>query len=699
MSQIQPNNPPARAPSVSSHFSAASGRESKSGSYLSNGSAPSEGYSPPDDFSAGYPDSMSTHSHQTPQPLPGGPFPNANPSTFLPQVTASPPPHAPPYIPPPQHAMAPDPIHSMQMSMMMGVQGPGGMMSPPPGMAWSSGPGQWRPGPGGYPGQPPYARQNLPNGHAPGLQHQLPPNPLDAYASGRASMAVIPNGLPAATAAMLQQAILAGSGSGRPSSTHGDGRERRRERERSHRDEERGEGERDSGRDEPEVITTIFVVGFPDDMGVSSCLLRYPVLSDPSQEREFQNMFTFSTGFEAATLKFPSGSTRREPAPARLAELTQLATMQNGVGGEHGDTPPPGLEEALAALQMGGTATTSSSTTPSAAMSLTPSGPSGPTFGGPSLSQLPTRRQTIGFARFKTRVDALAAKEHLQGRKIDSLTGAMLKAEMAKKNLHTKRMTSGEELVGLLLRSGRLAGLMNAAGQQALAANALVANGGPAGMMPPPSVPSSQVPSAREAWDSWAAQAGEREKVAEDSRIMPSPSNYPTSYSYPNWFPPQQHPVAASAQSSASTSPPLSVKSPNHRPSDSKALLALAEEADELEGWSVGGAVDMGMGLDGFTRQPRPERERERSSGSGTQPLSISNMQQSGGLGGYGRNDPVNYGSSPPGGSDHMSDAGRSLGGAANPADQNPPVRRRLHLHSLHSVHADCRLDKYALCR
>ncbi|KAJ1727896.1 hypothetical protein H4217_008826, partial [Coemansia sp. RSA 1939] len=39
-----------------------------------------------------------------------------------------------------------------------------------------------------------------------------------------------------------------------------------------------------------EEITTIFVVGFPDDM----------------KEREFQNMFTFSSGFEAATLKIPS---------------------------------------------------------------------------------------------------------------------------------------------------------------------------------------------------------------------------------------------------------------------------------------------------------------------------------------------------------------------------------------------------------
>lgn len=39
-----------------------------------------------------------------------------------------------------------------------------------------------------------------------------------------------------------------------------------------------------------EEISTIFVVGFPEDM----------------QEREFQNMFIFSPGFEAATLKVPS---------------------------------------------------------------------------------------------------------------------------------------------------------------------------------------------------------------------------------------------------------------------------------------------------------------------------------------------------------------------------------------------------------
>ena len=39
------------------------------------------------------------------------------------------------------------------------------------------------------------------------------------------------------------------------------------------------------------------MVGFPDDM----------------QEREFQNMFTFSNGFEAATLKIPTINDGDEP--------------------------------------------------------------------------------------------------------------------------------------------------------------------------------------------------------------------------------------------------------------------------------------------------------------------------------------------------------------------------------------------------
>ncbi|KAJ2079911.1 hypothetical protein H4R24_003440 [Coemansia sp. RSA 988] len=97
-----------------------------------------------------------------------------------------------------------------------------------------------------------------------------------------------------------------------------------------------------------EDITTIFVVGFPDDM----------------REREFQNMFTFSPGFEAATLKIP------------------------------------GPDDADRDSQ---------------------------------------KKQIIGFAKFHTRLEALEARDVLTGRKVDAEKNCALKAEMAKKNLHTKR--------------------------------------------------------------------------------------------------------------------------------------------------------------------------------------------------------------------------------------------------------------------
>ncbi|KAI7890353.1 uncharacterized protein EV154DRAFT_511839 [Mucor mucedo] len=100
-----------------------------------------------------------------------------------------------------------------------------------------------------------------------------------------------------------------------------------------------------------EDISTIFVVGFPEDM----------------QEREFQNMFMFSPGFEAATLKVPNGKDEED------------CLMNNG------------------------------------------------------------RKQIIGFAKFRTRKEAMDARDILNGRKVDSEKNSLLKAEMAKKNLHTKR--------------------------------------------------------------------------------------------------------------------------------------------------------------------------------------------------------------------------------------------------------------------
>ncbi|TPX52321.1 hypothetical protein SeMB42_g01492 [Synchytrium endobioticum] len=132
-----------------------------------------------------------------------------------------------------------------------------------------------------------------------------------------------------------------------------------------------------------EEITTIFVVGFPDDM----------------QEREFQNIFTFCPGFEAATLKIPPPS-----------ETTPVVSPTNTTSGDSDFNSQVG---AVGRKNAG----------------------NGPTV------------VTIGFAKFATRLEALDALRVLNGRKVDAEKNSILKAEMAKKNLHTKRGLSSDNLV------------------------------------------------------------------------------------------------------------------------------------------------------------------------------------------------------------------------------------------------------------
>ena len=328
-----------------------------------------------------------------------------------------------------------------------------------------------------------------------------------------------------------------------------------------------------------------------------------------------------------------------------LAELQQIHANQQAAAaaahaaGEQADLPLQSpLEEAIAALFMSGTASTSASTTPSAAISMTPSAPSGPVFGSSNLNQLPNRRQTIGFARFKTRADALAAKEQLQGRKIDSLTGATLKAEMAKKNLHTKRSNPADELAGILSRS-RVSGLANTPNSTASQ-----------------QIPNQSHPSSRDAWE-WQANDKDEKALYGGSFSAQPPANSSS-------LPTANH--ASPHSEDASVSPPASIKSPNQRPTDSKALLALAEEADEMEGWSVGGAV--GLGMDGYS-------SRGPSSSSVSQGPPAPPHLQTGQLGMYRQQDGT-YGTSPPSATEHM-DSARGLGlgvTGANPADQNPPI-------------------------
>ncbi|KZT06520.1 uncharacterized protein LAESUDRAFT_736936 [Laetiporus sulphureus 93-53] len=159
-----------------------------------------------------------------------------------------------------------------------------------------------------------------------------------------------------------------------------------------------------------EEISTIFVVGFPEDM----------------QEREFQNMFTFSSGFEAATLKIPN------------KEYTAYGGA--GATGPGSRMQYPGANDPynLVTVNQGGVVVDGGRD------GLTTSWPAPAPVQNddghfvPSNVQ-PPRKQIIGFAKFRTRQEALEARDILQGRRVDVERGAVLKAEMAKKNLHTKR--------------------------------------------------------------------------------------------------------------------------------------------------------------------------------------------------------------------------------------------------------------------
>ncbi|KAH9939249.1 uncharacterized protein BXZ73DRAFT_43924 [Epithele typhae] len=165
------------------------------------------------------------------------------------------------------------------------------------------------------------------------------------------------------------------------------------------------------GSQAQEEISTIFVVGFPDDMS----------------EREFQNMFTFSSGFEAATLKIPNKESTSYGAvngqPGRSGLLMSFS----------GNDPYN-----LVTMNQGGVLIDGGRDGPMTAWSA-----SGPQEDGHfmqnNMPMQPPRKQIIGFAKFRTRDQALEARDVLQGRRVDVEKGAVLKAEMAKKNLHTKR--------------------------------------------------------------------------------------------------------------------------------------------------------------------------------------------------------------------------------------------------------------------
>ncbi|KLO19918.1 hypothetical protein SCHPADRAFT_817501, partial [Schizopora paradoxa] len=173
-----------------------------------------------------------------------------------------------------------------------------------------------------------------------------------------------------------------------------------------------------------EEISTIFVVGFPDDM----------------QEREFQNMFTFSPGFEAATLKIPNKDLTAygTSAPPPSASINGRSGVGFGLGYPYNGANDP---YNLVTMNQGGVVVDGRDGTTSSWPSADPDLQASLGLGNPNAQNGPAapRKQIIGFAKFRSRAEALAARDLLQGRRVDIEKGAVLKAEMAKKNLHTKR--------------------------------------------------------------------------------------------------------------------------------------------------------------------------------------------------------------------------------------------------------------------
>lgn len=113
-----------------------------------------------------------------------------------------------------------------------------------------------------------------------------------------------------------------------------------------------------------EEISTIFVVGFPDDVS----------------EREFTNMFLFADGFEAAMLKSPDSD--NYASFERANEASKHQTL-------------------------------------------------------------------MGFAKFRSRQEAINAQQFLNGKIVDPDRSCFLKVELAKKNLHIKRAIRREPLPSL----------------------------------------------------------------------------------------------------------------------------------------------------------------------------------------------------------------------------------------------------------
>ena len=187
-------------------------------------------------------------------------------------------------------------------------------------------------------------------------------------------------------------------------------------------------------------------------------------------------MFTFCPGYEAATLKMPAKDTPSFPngqpgtgsglrgvfpssgvSPRQAAALAAANAVSNAIAGASDPYNLVTVNSGGVVVDQGNNQTTTTSSAWStglddmytrsliatsiaasnASAGTTDFGVTGSTNAGGS--NLQSRKQIIGFAKFRTRQEALEARDVLHGRRVDIEKGSVLKAEMAKKNLHTKR--------------------------------------------------------------------------------------------------------------------------------------------------------------------------------------------------------------------------------------------------------------------
>jgi len=149
-------------------------------------------------------------------------------------------------------------------------------------------------------------------------------------------------------------------------------------------------------------------------------------------------MFTFSRGFEAATLKIPNKEYTAYGGLVGTAPGSALASGLRGPSfpGYNAQNDPYSLVNVDGARE--GAVWPGSDDLVSNPQHFIAAGGLGG-INAPAASSVPPRKQIIGFAKFRSREEALMARDVLQGKRVDIEKGAVLKAEMAKKNLHTKR--------------------------------------------------------------------------------------------------------------------------------------------------------------------------------------------------------------------------------------------------------------------